>query len=549
MRLPYRRPARIARAMRWPVFLLVVVLLALPAAGAPKKEGPPSRFFSHVSQSVAVSYWIAHPGSAPSHLRERFARLSEGVARAKTARGGAELAGGIFNNDEVGFPQNEESISACRKDTNIVLGGTNDYRGLLDPEGSLTGWHFSNDGGASLTNEGLLPPVDVLGDPRPSGGDPVDVVGPNCDLYAASLAYDLDAPFENSNGVAVYKSDAETLASCPGGTTDPSCWPERRAVAEASPPHFLDKEWMDVGISGDAGEVVWVAYADFTTDADAPLGFTGASIYAVRCDADLVDCTEPILISGSDLDVQFADVTIGPDGRTYITWSEIQGELEGTPQTFIHKLRVAPAGSTEFGPTQVVAVEDRAIPFGGFLHANDFRVATYPKNAVQMVGKTPRIFLIWDACAFRLLDNICEESEIKLTYSDDGATWSRVRVISAGGDNYFPTINADPDGRDLAAAWFTNRYDPDFHNRQDVELVRIGARSGRAGRPFRVTPLSNETEADPLLGGFFIGDYIEVFVHDRAVWLHYNANYRQTRVLGEGFPIPQQDNFLFTRGG
>jgi hypothetical protein len=548
MRRAFGRPARIGKAMRWPALLLVVGLLALPASGAPKKEGPSPRFFSHVSQSVAVRYWIAHPAAAPSQLRERFAQLRERVAKTG-AGGGGEVAGAVFNNDTVGFPQNEESISACRKDTNIVLGGTNDYRGLLDPEGNFTGWHFSNDGGDSLTNEGLLPPVDVLGEPRPSGGDPVDVVGPNCDLYAASLAYDPVAPDANSNGIAVYKSDAATLASCPGGTSDPSCWPVRRAVAEAAPPHFLDKEWMDVGISGDAGEVVWLTYSDFTIDPEAPLGFTSASIFAVRCDADLVECTEPILISGSDPDVQFSDVTIGPDGRTYITWSEIQGELEGTPQTFIHKLRVAPAGSTEFGPTQVVAVEDRAIPFGGFLHANDFRVATYPKHAVQMVGEQPRIFVIWDACAFRLLDTVCEESEIKLTYSDDdGATWSPVSVISAGGDNYFPTINADLGGRDLAAAWFTNRFDPDFHNRQDVELVRIDADKGTAGHPFRVTRSSNESEADPLLGGFFIGDYIEVFVHSRAVWLHYNANYRQTTVLGEGFPIPQQDNFLFTRG-
>lgn len=544
MRSPYSRPARIAKATRWPALLLIVVLLAFPAAGGPRKEGPPARFFSHVSQSVAVRYWLAHPAAAPSHLRERFAQLSENLARAKAGGGSTTVVGNRFNADEVGLPQNEESITACRKDTSIVLGGTNDYREAFDPEGdpegSSTGWHFSNDGGASLTNEGLLPPVEILGEPRPSGGDPVDVAGPNCDLYAASLAYDPAAPDENSNGIAVYKSDAETLATCPGGTSDPSCWPVRRAVAEASPPHFLDKEWMDVGISGVAGEVVWVAYADFTTDPEAPLGFTSASIFAVRCDADLVECTEPILISGNDLDVQFADVTIGPDGRTYVTWSEIQGELEGTPQTFIHKLRVAPAGSTEFGPTQVIAVEDLAIPFGGLLHANDFRVATYPKNAVQMVGGRPRVFVIWDACAFRLLDNVCEESEIKLTYSDDlGATWSPVEVISVGGDNYFPTINADLGGRELAAAWFTNRFDPDFHNRQDVELVRINGNTGTAGPPFRVTRVSNESEADPILGGSFIGDYIEVFIHNRAVWLHYNANYRQIPVLGEGFPIPQ----------
>ena len=64
----------------------------------------------------------------------------------------------------------------------------------------------------------------------------------------------------------------------------------------------------------------------------------------------------------------------------------------------------------------------------------------------------------------------------------------------------------------------------------------------------RITSFSNESEADPLLGGFFIGDYIEVFAHRGTALVHYNANYTQLRLLGEGFPIPQQDNYLSRRG-
>ena len=59
-----------------------------------------------------------------------------------------------------------------------------------------------------------------------------------------------------------------------------------------------------------------------------------------------------------------------------------------------------------------------------------------------------------------------------------------------------------------------------------------------------LTSESNESEADPLVGGFFIGDYIEVFASGDTVLVHYNANYVQTRLVGEGLPIPQQDNFL-----
>jgi len=324
----------------------------------------------------------------------------------------------------------------------------------------------------------------------------------------------------------------------------------RRIIAEAALPHFLDKEWLDVGVSGAAGEVVWIVYADFVNDDTAPLGFTSASIKAVRCDANLASCKAPILISGTDLDVQFAHVTIGSDGRVYVTWSEIQGELEQTAQTFIHKLRIAPAGSTAFGPTKIIAREALAVPFGGRLHANDFRIATYMKNEVAMIGGRPRIFVVWEACSARLAgdlpDSICEEPLIKLAFSEnDGATWTQT-ILSRSGDNYFPTIasNGDRKRPKLAVAFFTNRFDRQFHNRQDVELVAVDAETVTVTERDRITAVSNDPETDAFLGGGFIGDYIQVAVSKRTAWVHYNANRRQIRVRDEGVPVPQQDNFL-----
>jgi hypothetical protein len=287
---------------------------------------------------------------------------------------------------------------------------------------------------------------------------------------------------------------------------------------------------------------VWAVYTDFRFTAT---GFV-ARLKAVRCSANLENCTNPILISGDDRDVQFGDVTIGPDGRTYITWSEIQGELEGQPQTFIHKLRVAQPGSTSFGPTRTIAVETQAIPFGGFLNANDFRVATYLKNEVRLVGGEPRVFAVWDACRERVLnDFVCERPVIKLKTSDDlGASWSPAKVISESGANYFPTISSDREGPYVAIAYFTSRFDPRFDNRQDVELLTLNPATSDVVARQRLTSLSNESEADPVLGGFFIGDYIEVFALQNQALVHYNANYRQIRLLESGLPVPQQDNYL-----
>src|SRR6266496_3174622 len=114
-------------------------------------------------------------------------------------------------------------------------------------------------------------------------------------------------------------------------------------------------------------------------------------------------------ISGGDQDVQFSDITIGADGRTYLTWVDVAGELQGVPQQFTIKMRIADPGSTDFGATRVVAVENLPIPFNGFLHSEDFRVATYPKSTVAMVNGHPRIFVVWEGCKFRPMANICEE--------------------------------------------------------------------------------------------------------------------------------------------
>ncbi len=542
------------------VFLLLVTAVssgqaARPAAQPAKQRPGVDAALSHMSSAVALRTWLADPAGAPQDVQPQLEALAKVQAagdarRSSPARSSSVSAADRFNDDFVGLPQNEESLTVCSKDPAVTLGSTNDYRGVLNPRGNFTGWHYSSDGGQTLLNEGLLPAVDIRGVQTPSGGDPVSAsTGRGCALYSASLNYDPDNAFGNDNGIGVYRTTPQRLEQCRGGDA-PSCWPTRRAVATNRPGHFLDKEWMTVGRSGSAGKVVWATYSDFDFTADNPAGFS-AQIYAVRCAADLDTCTRPILISGGDEDVQFSDVTIGRDGRTYVTWSQIKGELEGTPQTFVHKLRVAPPGSTDFGPTRVVHSEDRAIPFGGKLNANDLRVATYPKNTVATVNGQPRVFVTWDACSRRVLgDTVCEDAVVKFTWSDDlGRTWHRPILASVRGQNYFPTIDSDARGNQVQIGYFTSRYDLGFDNRQDVEVASIDSRrpTGRIVRE-RLTSPTNEPEADPILGGRFIGDYIEVVAVRGGAVLHYNANYVSTPLLGAGRPVPQQDNFIARTG-
>ena len=518
------------------VVVAVVAAGATAAGGAPSSRPAPTGA-APLSQAAVIHRLFSHPNARQGELSAVIATLraiaSGAAPRATPGAAAGPLAADVFNHDTVGLSQNEESVTVCGQ---TVLGGTNDFRSLLltPPQDMGAGWHLSTDNGRTLRNEGLLPPVTIGSQPVPARGDPVDVAGRGCSLFAGSVG---STPDDRINAVVVYRSRPDTLASCAGGTAA-ACWPTRRAVATAGPPHFLDKEWMAVGPSGQAGEVVWVSFTDFILDATGTP--VSSSIKAVRCNPALSSCTDPIVVSGSDQQTTFSDVTVGPDGRTYLSWVQFLGSPE-TGQKMVLKLRVAPPGSTQFGPTRIVATEPK--PAVAFLHANGFRVQTIPKNDVKVVHGHPRVFVVWEGCRTSI-HGVCEEPRINLARSTDfGASWRRT-VLSAGGDNYFPTISEDRGGAALAVAWYTNRHDRRFHSRQDVELASVDPGSGTVVKRQRLTPVSNETEADVVLHGLFIGDYFEVFARRGVAYVHYNANYRLVRVLGQGIPVRQQDNYL-----
>ncbi len=540
---------RVERVGRMVALTLLVAMIASPQAGSAKDAFQMSpQIARHLSGAVATRYYLSQPEQAPAAQRaayEQAARLLQQARGAQIAAPAKSGPGGndVFNLDDTGLPQNEESVSVCGSKPNTVISGTNDYRGLLDAEENFTGWDLSTNGGASVAAEGLLPHLDFGGSTFiPSGGDPVYAFdNESCAVYGANLNYDINTFFPN--GIGVYRSTPATLKSCPGGSS-PACWPTSIVVSRApDATHFLDKPWFDVGTSGAAGKVVWVTWSDFLTpDPATPSVFT-ASIYAARCDAMLTACTAPVLISGTDQDVQFSDVTIGPDGRVYVTWAEVQGELTGDPQTFIIKERIADAGATAFGPTQVVATVTKPIGFDNTLYGHTFRVATVPKNTVKMVNGQPREFVVWEQCASRVL-GLCQDSNVMLAYSDDdGASWT-TKKLSVNGANYFPTIAADS-GKRLAVAYFTGRYDPTFGLAQDVELVTVDPATGKVTKRQRLTSPSNNPNSDWIFsGGIFIGDYIEVAAHDGLAYVGYNANYQEMKFLGAGRAAGQQDNYL-----
>src|SRR3954471_3807091 len=276
------------RRLPWMVALVAIVVVAggqtTDAASRTPGARDNSPLYDHLSQSVAMRHWAADPSSAPARLRKRVQAVMHAAQPHDADRDEPDDAaiGHPFNRDRTGLAQNEESLAVCRSDPAVVLGGTNDSRGLLDPDGNSTGWHLSINGGSAIANEGLLPAVQIGPAARPSGGDPASAIDEHCNLFAASLNYDPIDP-TNSNGVVVYRSTPEVLSKCPGGA-DASCWPARRVGAAARPGHFLDQDWMGGGRSGGAGEVGWVSWPDVPLAPPPPTGISSESIMPARCD-------------------------------------------------------------------------------------------------------------------------------------------------------------------------------------------------------------------------------------------------------------------------
>lgn len=537
------------RSLRLPVLAVATTAVLAFALGAGGTAGASTTMLNGPSPVVGIRYYLAHPKAAPAGLRDHFLAAHAAVQSASTSAipelSPAGVAG-VFNRDTDGLPQNEEAVSACTDNPNLVISGTNDYRGILDAQGDFTGWYYSDDGGQTVRNEGLLPPVRSAGSAIPSGGDPTFAMSADCSaVYGASINYGNGNIGETPSIEAVYRSTPQRLASCPqggsGGTlTHPSCWPKRVAVAKAAPGHFIDKDWMATS-SGPGGDYVWVAFDDlsqFNSEGNEEAGV----VEIVRCSADLSSCTQPIPLSGGQKVAEYPTVTVDRNGRVYVTWGEFFGDsFIGPAQR--GWVAVAQPGSLSFTKHPIVK-ENQVIRARETLHANSFRVGTMFKNTVTIVHGKPVILATWDRCKLHVVDQFCEEAEIQVSTSADlGRTWSRPRTISAGGDNIFPYLDTDPVTQQVVGVWYTSRFDPVFHNRQDVEIVRLNA-DGVVQHRARVTKVSNETESDPILGSVFIGDYIQVDAVAGTAYVAYNANLKHVRLLGQGVPIPQQDNYL-----
>lgn len=495
------------------------------------------------------------------------------------------------------MPQSGTSVAVSTNNSNIVVGGYDDGRYFFCsslpsaqcPSGytkSVSGFTTSADGGGAVAKSSDIPGLvaterNITSDTTITSilvpwGDPSVAAGPNGVFYFASLAID---PLTGANGVMIAQSNPGLL----DGTTDCSTSLSRPSVNACWTPTFIygnltfqctggscfntsfeDKDLTAVDMAPNSPYYgsVYVAWDHFYSSGES-------SSFLARCSSSLhcvmLSGGTAGPLSGSDPFAAFSTPAVGSDGRVYVSWCNYGTSTTYGPVT----CRVASAqpGGASFGqPSDILSFMGAGTTFPAYAYTvgyatEQFRTASIPTFAADGSNRDNLYFAI-DVCTqgtyypFSLptlpTDNPgnCGLSGVVFASStDQGATWSKPRVISSPAVNFQPSITVDPASGKVVVAYYTTQYDP-FNHMVDV----VAAVSTDGGSTFsfrRVTLTSNEPSSDPAMydymyaggyGGALVvpqyGDYFQAVAVSGELFVLYTGNY----VTEEG--VFQTDPFL-----
>lgn len=474
--------------------------------------------------------------------------------------------GALFNLEPVTsfLPQNEEAVDFIRGGAgggnDLVVGGANDFREL---SGGFTGYYVSRDATVTPEFEGGLPSVaDPLqsGDTLEGGGDPVVAADP-----ARGAVFMADLRFDGSTtGVGVFRTTSATLlaaASCPGGTNTSAqaaiCWPTKTVVNPLPFPffaYFQDKPHLavDERAAGVGAGNVYVAATEFNF-----VTFF-SRIWIVACNNALTACSVPTLISGGDTSTQFPHVSVRPDGGITLTYVNVLGFA---PQNFqIKYVSCAPSAAPSTpscAPAVLVHNETQPLPFGGFLGAQDFRIATYPKHDHRRDGGGTETYVVWDRCKVPpIFAFLCPDADVVMKGTTTN-TWTLAQAAAAPiavnisvQDQFFPWIETDHSRNIVNIVYYDSQPDPTFQHRVVVPLNHINTdgvlNTNLISDTHSITTVLNDPSSDLLLGGFFFGDYISVAARGTgaagASRAYAHFTYNDVNKNCGGVSCPQQDN-------
>jgi hypothetical protein len=266
--------------------------------------------------------------------------------------------------------QNEPAVAVDPRNTQVIVGSSNDYCPVFAADGSFIGlgdiwlgYYRSENGGASFTSS-LVP--GYQGDSSPyaarsqvrtaDSGDPVLAWDSHGRLFAGSESSADPAGTAKTFGdvwVATYEN--------PGGTNGATLDDGKEFVRSldvargSAAPNLLgkfhDKTAIEVDRTGGACDGnVYFAWARFT--GNTPNG-ANSTVYFARSTDHGKTFSSPQAISQTIHDIQYPDIAVTGDGHVYVTYRQF-ADVRGNNSAD----RVVYNGSTDcgasFGPPQVV---------------------------------------------------------------------------------------------------------------------------------------------------------------------------------------------------
>ena len=320
--------------------------------------------------------------------------------------------------------QNEPSVAIDPRDTDVLVGSSNDYCGVyndgVDADGApiasgpiWLGYYRSTNGGADFQSS-LVP--GYPGDTSPyaarahirtaSAGDPVLAWDNHGRLFAGSESSDDPAGSKKTFGdvwVATYRNPGG-----PGGATidDGKEFVRSEIVARgSSAPNLLgkfnDKTAIEADRTGGSCDGnVYFAWSRFT-------GNGGSNIYFSRSTDHGATWSRPKLLTQSVNDVQVPEITVTGNGHVYTTWIAEVGNQQARTDA-VQYARSTSCGARFSAPRDVVRFEGYAHQDGGNRDCGDapscpsgytfFRADTTPRAATdQNDPSSEDVHIVYDA--------------------------------------------------------------------------------------------------------------------------------------------------------
>jgi hypothetical protein len=316
--------------------------------------------------------------------------------------------------------------------------------------------------------------------------------------------------FTDASGVGIVRASSATLLNaqgCPNGTQhngSAGCFTAASVfnivplnTFLSSPQIAVDQRTKGTG----AGDVYTVVTQDDRTGQNEKV-----TISLMACTNSTLNCSNPIVVNGKDLQPDFSFVHVLPDGRITITYRNTT--FPGINPEDIKFVTCTPKGAPA-APTcgkPLLVAHEKTPDFDSFVGVTVLD-APYPihTNRLEKDGKTVTTFVVYDRCEVPVFQfptsaaGFCPKTDVAITSSSDGGhTWSRVaKVTNSKGQQFFGTITTDTSTGTVNVAYYSTENDPTRQEHVQVFLAQIAPGTTTVGKPQLLTSAFADPQAEP----------------------------------------------------